>query len=89
MTGGWLCLVCATNTSSDTRGQSFATRGLCCRCKNSDIQVRWAPLYEEKKHVYVPDAMAMGDCRACGNVAESPQHERPKEVEKKGQLTLF
>lgn len=28
-------------------------------------------------HPYSPDAMAMGDCRKCGHVADSPLHERP------------
>lgn len=89
MTGGWLCLVCATKTNSDTRGQAYASRGLCCRCRNDKVTVRWAPQYDQQAHAYVPDAMAMGDCRTCGHVADSPQHEAPKQPDDLGQLSMF
>lgn len=32
------------------------------------------------KHAYVPDAMAMGDCRVCGHVAEATHHSEVQPI---------
>ena len=48
-----------------------------CQCKSAAYQLfKKVRLEQSSRHCYVPDAMAMGDCRICGRTELDEIHNR-------------